>query len=648
MGQPIQLQHWQRFALDGQLLPGLLDFYRVNGGVWNEPAFDYFGPAVDNRQGIAGSFNQNVTLNVGEYLEASFDWSGGGGNNSGRQIRWGFFNGSQINQDGHNTLISARYWRIIIDQINTQPSRLSSFVLRNIVQTMFTPNNMTDNNTPAPFVADTNATGNAFHVFDGTTNFIELNAGEWVSIDLGGNNQASIGNVSWQSGAAYHPIRFRVQYSFDNIDWNNIYTYDDILGECPESLHFGLDDVTRDWVGFGQGIGTRNSFGRLAFDMYYQGDGNQELANYAQNVPTRVNGRILTTGNQVVGINQDTVHNIKVKITRVQQNTYALETAHINSGTVCERRSGSTGDNLLIYNSIHRITGDHFTESVFRNFTIPSFNGFAVFARANFTIDNFSLIKGSLNAININFGGAASIACGAVSSNTPAHAEGTIPLDNNKWNGTLRTDFNAIVDSFALIGRTGMRRGTARANGAQWNSFIVWGQNSNNSDQSTTVVGTGIFQNNPLTQSFMTYSRVGNFRARPVGAIYQGLAVGTYDVYVVAHNNNSLHDSTGDSQPDIISANLQNNKLVVGIGVTQDTRANDPNYAPYDSNLDWVDLSVVPDDSAWIEGNNYAKSRITITSQTNDWLYIQVHYAHENSEQFRVAGISFVQIIKIS
>ena len=237
-------------------------------------------------------------------------------------------------------------------------------------------------------------------------------------------------------------------------------------------------------------------------------------------------------------------------------------------------------------------------------------------------------------AINLTYGSSTGIR----STRSPGHMSGSIPLRNDKWY-TVRNQIYTNNHSFLFNGKP-VRIGTARADGAGIGFDVIWHQTSNYGNREGEI-GTGIFEYNILTREFQTYTR-SDHEGRPVGTVIHGLPAGTYDIYYVVHSNNAVNVNTS---PD---TTLQNNRIVVGIGVTQDVvSGGDPVYTPDDVNLTWVDLATDNLNTAeWEEGNNYAKVQVTINDQDADWLYVVGHWGYPQSEE-NLLGQCMMQIVKL-
>lgn len=133
--------------LTGQLIASP---FVINQGAFNETTGAFTRNTtvpVDTRQGIVQSFTTVSLNNPGDFVQATFSWVGGGGNNAATQVFFGFFDGPAVtanaqtsstddwtgvfqsfglrNSDG--TTNSAVGWQGIGDQpIYNYPSNLSS------------------------------------------------------------------------------------------------------------------------------------------------------------------------------------------------------------------------------------------------------------------------------------------------------------------------------------------------------------------------------------------------------------------------------------------------------------------------------------------------------------------------------------------
>lgn len=74
--------------------------YVINHGAFNQGSGSFTRSDTDSIQGVVANFSSSSLINTGDYVEATFTWTGGGGNNSGNQVYWGFFTGPSVNADG--------------------------------------------------------------------------------------------------------------------------------------------------------------------------------------------------------------------------------------------------------------------------------------------------------------------------------------------------------------------------------------------------------------------------------------------------------------------------------------------------------------------------------------------------------------------
>lgn len=616
-------------------VPRLTEPYVISHWSHNDARSILTNIVSDIPDGLAVSFDRTVPLEIGEYVEAKFSFSGGGGNNVNRAVRWGFFRGTAVTENAVDAAVSARYWRLSVDtQSSVSACQLQQLLLYDATYTLISPNNMTDNTTPSPYVATTSGAGSAYLAFDGTSSTVALLAGEWLSIDLGSALKPLRGRALWSGTADERPLAFRIQHSTDGTTWVDSYEWS-ATSPPNANMGFGLDTTTIDWSGYAHVFATRTSMANVGGGlMRVSGDG-QELMNYGD-----FSGDIsLTTGygafTSSVPIHQDILSEVTVRLVRVDTDRLALftETTHA-AGTTSLISSGSVLDGTALWRVLQRESKEHTHEAIFLGETDFNINAFAIMGSKSFTAQYLRMRHGTYlydPAIMLNFGNQVDR---IVSSNSPAHAEGRLPLSFRNWHSVVTTDYN---NEFMFATMSGVRIGMGRANGELHASPVIWSQQSSLSSDTSSTVASGVFEGNGITQTYVTYARDTGYKGRPVGAILSRIRPGTYDVYVVAHNNNSVNIPS--------AATFESSKLTVGVGVTSDTRASLPEYVPDDLNLTWVELSVIPETSAWVENNNYARVRVTVTSM-DEWLYVVSHFSYAESQD-RYAGLSAIQLVRV-
>lgn len=591
-------------------VPRLTKPYVISHWNYNDARGIHTNSVQDIPDGLAVSFDRTISLEIGEYVEATFSFTGGASDHVNRALRWGFFRGAPVTQNALDAAVSAQHWRVIVD---TQSSASDCVI-------------------------------NDIELYDGSYTRISpvlsgpvyLSAGDAVAVDLGSALKPIRGRIIWSSTADERPLVYRVQHSTDETTWVTSYTWDST--STPSADHgVGLDTTTMDWAGYAHIFGARSIRADAGGGvMRVSGDG-QELMNYSE---YGHGGSIsLTSGYGTItmpySINPNITSNITVRLVRVDADRLALFTESYHNAEVTSLRdSGTTVGDTILWQVLRRASGFHTFETIFLDESNFDINAFAIVCSQTYTMRWLHAKYGSYlydPAIMLNFGRQIDR---SVSSNSPAHAEGRLPLSFRDWHSVVSQDYNG-GETFATM--SGVRIGTGRSNGVLRTDHIEWFQQSFLRSATATEAASGIFAGNTITQSFITYVRDTGREGRPVGAILSRIRPGTYDVYVIAHNNHSVLIPS--------AATFEDSKLTIGVGVTADSRDDNPAYVPDDENLTWVELSVIPETSAWVENNNYAKVRVTISSM-DDWLYVVSHFSYAESQD-KYAGLSAVQLVRV-
>ena len=210
-----------------------------------------------------------------------------------------------------------------------------------------------------------------------------------------------------------------------------------------------------------------------------------------------------------------------------------------------------------------------------------------------------------------------------VGNNSPAHAEGTVPLDFQSWHTADATSNSKEVQLSG--GNQTVTAEFRRANGTSTDAPVSLGTTSFTANRSGG--GSGVFAT-PLTQSWRAYQRGGGNAGRSVGAYFTGLEPGEYDVYAIVHN------------PVLIDAGRVTN---VGIGVGSATSGD---LAWNDASLTGTSFAPSPQTNTWESGVNYARVRVEVTPENPNIYVIQGGPAAANDE-FDYHTLTAVQIVAV-
>lgn len=92
----------------------------INEGSFNDATGQFTRDGTDQRQGLVQSFASVNLDNPGDWVQATFTWEGGGGNNSANQVFFGFFNGPAVTADAQTS--STDDWTGVFQSIATRNS----------------------------------------------------------------------------------------------------------------------------------------------------------------------------------------------------------------------------------------------------------------------------------------------------------------------------------------------------------------------------------------------------------------------------------------------------------------------------------------------------------------------------------------------
>ncbi|MCC5848088.1 MAG: fibronectin type III domain-containing protein [Verrucomicrobia bacterium] len=100
----------------------------INQGTINEETGQFSRNGGDEFQGVVAHFEPVSLDEVGSFVDLTFEWSGGAGDNTTQGIVWGLYNGSNVNADAQTNITSAweGYFHAIgVRSGNSRPSQNS-------------------------------------------------------------------------------------------------------------------------------------------------------------------------------------------------------------------------------------------------------------------------------------------------------------------------------------------------------------------------------------------------------------------------------------------------------------------------------------------------------------------------------------------
>lgn len=197
--------------------------------------------------------------------------------------------------------------------------------------------------------------------------------------------------------------------------------------------------------------------------------------------------------------------------------------------------------------------------------------------------------------INFGYGGSATNipTTDAEKKNSPYHTE-TPAFTDTAWNNLTTADATGLIDSGGAISSVGINLGIAGSTGSKVINLST--QPSGQAALTGTSVNSGVYAGNSIGRyGIFSNSTANNVDSNRIalGVQISGLAAGTYDIYTLTRNTNTIggqtfavHLGTSSTAGDFDFSGYSNESITMSTGATE----------------------------AWADNSNYLKQTITIAA----------------------------------